>query len=38
MEFIDVFSFTLTRIILGLLSLVVQKQALGEVVTKTIGK
>jgi len=36
MEFIDVFKFILTRIImLALLSQVVQKQTLGDVETKT---
>jgi len=36
MEFIDVFSFILTRIMLGLLSRAVQKQTLGKVETKTL--
>jgi len=36
MEFIDVFSFILTPIMLGLISQVVQKQTLGEVETKTL--
>jgi len=35
MEFIDVFSFILTRIMLGLLSHVKQKQTVGKVETKT---
>jgi len=34
MEFIDVFAFILTRIMLGLLSQVVQTQMLGEVKNK----
>jgi len=36
MEFIDVFSFILTRIMPGLLSQVVQKQMLGKVENKTL--
>jgi len=36
MEFIDVFSFISTCIMLGLLSPGVQKQSLGEVETKTL--
>jgi len=35
MKFIDVFSFTLTRIMLGLLSAGSAKQTLGEVESKT---
>jgi len=36
MEFIDVFSFILTLIMLGLLFQVVHKQTLGKVRTKTL--
>jgi len=36
MEFIDVFSYILTRIMFGLLSQVVQKQTLGKVKTKAL--
>jgi len=36
MEFIDVFSFILTRIMLGLLSPGRAKEELGEVKTKTL--
>jgi len=35
MKFINVFSFILTRIMLGMFPQVVQKQMLGEVKTKT---